>query len=250
MSKHQHTGSVNSLTVIGNGMMAKGFSKYQGLDLPICIFAAGVSNSNCMQSFEYQRESDLLEQVSAHLLPQFFLVYFSSMTTAVSEKQQDYIFHKRRMEAQVRARTKHLIIRLGQVIGPSDNPHTLTNFLHAQILKGHAFNLWHGQSRNLLDLDDVVDASLAYLKTNPSPSGTVTLANPVNHSVEDLVQAFEALTGNKALATRIDIPTIQLNFDEEPAVRRLLPRIEVDYYLERTLKKYYGSAAPPIRNTP
>jgi nucleoside-diphosphate-sugar epimerase len=221
-------------------MLAKGFAKHKDLELPVCIFAAGVSNSNCTQLSEFQRESDFIDQVSAQLPSETCLVYFSSMTTKVSESQQNYIAHKRRMEAKVRLREKHLIIRLGQVVGPSSNPSTLTNFLHTVILNGQAFDLWCGHSRNLLDLDDVVRATVDYLESGRPPSETVMLVNPVSHTIENIVQAFEYLTGRRALATRIDMPTIKFNVPDDLALHRLSPRIEVDFYLERTLKKYYG----------
>ena len=228
-------------------MLAKGFAKYQGLNLAVCVFACGVSNSTCVLEAEFQRESDLLDQVSANLSREFCLVYFSTLTTNITVKQHAYLLHKHRMEAKVRARGRHLILRLGQVVGPSDNPHTLTNFLYSRIFHAQTFGLWQGQSRNLLDLEDVVQATLAYLEKNQEPLGTVLLTNPVNYSIEALVHAFEKLMGRTALTQIVDMPTSSMVFSDDPPLHHLHPCIDVDYYLERTLKKYYGDALPPIQ---
>lgn len=239
-AKYDDFGAIKSLTVIGNGMLAKGFFRYEGLDLPVCLFTSGISDSNCTHDSEFQRESNLLDEVCANLPSKVILVYFSSSSEEVSFKQQKYFFHKRQMEAKVRKRSKHLIIRLGQIIGHSSNPSTLTNFLFTRIAKGESFQMWRGQSRNLLDLDDVVEATINHLKIDEFLSATIVLANPVNYNVEEIIQAFENLLGRSALATHVETPLIKINLREETLLNCIFPPVDVDGYLNRVLAKYYA----------
>lgn len=88
------------------------------------FFASGVSNSQCTDESEYQREITLLmAQTAPHI------VYFSSLMVLNSNTR--YARHKRTMEGLVKQYfEKYTIIRIGN-INFGTNPHTLINYLRA-----------------------------------------------------------------------------------------------------------------------
>jgi len=107
--------------IIGSGDLASVLPDRDDL----LFFASGVSNSQCTDESEYQREVDLLleQPRDAHI------VYFSSLAIFFSVSR--YAQHKRDMEAMVKANFPlHTIVRLGNIDWGS-NPHTLINYLKA-----------------------------------------------------------------------------------------------------------------------
>jgi UDP-2-acetamido-2,6-beta-L-arabino-hexul-4-ose reductase len=93
----------------------------------LLFFASGVSNSQCVDEAEYQRELDLLlEQPRAS-----HIVYFSSL--AIFYLDSRYARHKRDMETTIKINfPKNTIIRIGNIEW-GDNPHTLINYLRDRI---------------------------------------------------------------------------------------------------------------------
>jgi UDP-2-acetamido-2,6-beta-L-arabino-hexul-4-ose reductase len=107
--------------VIGDGDIAKVLPKRDDL----LFFASGVSNSQCTDKREYNKEVRLLLEQDEHA----HIVYFSSLAVMWSDTR--YFQHKRYMEVLVRETfPRWTIIRLGN-IDWGKNPHTLINYLRA-----------------------------------------------------------------------------------------------------------------------
>jgi UDP-2-acetamido-2,6-beta-L-arabino-hexul-4-ose reductase len=107
--------------VIGTGDIARVLPLHSNL----LFFASGVSDSQCTDEKEYDREVRLLmEQDSrAHI------VYFSSLAVMWSDTR--YFRHKKYMETLLRENFSNwTIIRLGNIDFGS-NPRTLINYLRA-----------------------------------------------------------------------------------------------------------------------
>lgn len=107
------------MAIVGDGDIASVLPDKERL----LFFASGVSNSQCTDEKEYQREIDLLleQPRSAHI------VYFSSI--GVLDGSSRYYRHKRDMELTIKINfLRHCIIRIGN-ISWGDNPHTLINYL-------------------------------------------------------------------------------------------------------------------------
>lgn len=109
-------------SVIGNGDIAKVLHARDG-----CImFASGVSNSQCQDEAQYDREKHLLRQFYGS---RFSLFYFSSISiyTVISR----YTQHKVEMEQLIRDHFENYnVIRLGN-IDWGTNPNTFINYLKA-----------------------------------------------------------------------------------------------------------------------
>lgn len=106
--------------ILGKGDIARALSDRAGA----IIFACGVSNSNCADTKEFNRELNLLLD---YVPSKQCLIYFS--TISIYENNTPYIQHKLHMELAVRSYFKnYCIIRIGN-IDWGTNPNTFLNFL-------------------------------------------------------------------------------------------------------------------------
>lgn len=107
--------------IIGSGDIATVLT-----DRPdVTWFASGVSNSQCIDINEFERERVLLRNQSRER----HLVYFSSLCIYYSDIM--YAQHKRIMEQFVTAwQDSYTIVRLGNIAW-GKNPHTLINYLRS-----------------------------------------------------------------------------------------------------------------------
>jgi len=227
--------------IVGSGMMARAFRTPITDRADIVVHAAGVSNSQCRDPREFERESRLLRKTITEADAAECLVYFSTCSIADSgSANTSYVLHKLAMEAQVRAHPRHLILRLPQVAGRTPNPHTLLNYLYARIARGERFSIWNGARRNVIDCEDACAIVLRLIEAGVR-SETVNVASRHDHSVLEIVEKLERVVSGHAVydildrgtAYAIDIARIQpflsaagVSFDRD--------------YLERTVRKYYG----------
>ncbi len=107
--------------ILGHGDIASAL-----VDRPDRLYmAAGVSNSQCDDEAEYDREIALLEAQDT----KNHLVYFSSLALFYGDTR--YVRHKYQMEKLIKTWfPRYTIIRIGNITWGS-NPHTLINYLKA-----------------------------------------------------------------------------------------------------------------------
>lgn len=118
--------------IIGSGDIASILSLRPGA----LFFASGVSNSNCNDDAEFEREHDLLYSFKGSKL---CCVYFSSIS--IYDRVNPYILHKIRMEDSVREYFEnYCIIRIGNIDFGS-NPNTFLNFLRNKIRNGEPYEV-------------------------------------------------------------------------------------------------------------
>lgn len=210
-------------------MIAKAFEPIPG----VTVFAAGVSNSREVHISEFERESSLLSSVSGPV------VYFGSIS--VHGMETPYTKHKQAMERVV-VGGGGLVIRLPIVVGKSDNPHTLANFLFDKISSGQPFDLQLRAHRHIVAVEDVADIARKLIASGIR--GVVNLAYPRKYSVAEIVRAMEAIVGKQA-NTR---PTLK---GESYPVESL---IHAPTDLQAALRTHYGdrcvsslSARPDLR---
>ena len=226
--------------VLGTGLLGSRFGSYEKQD-DILVFASGVSNSKSAQSPDFLREKTLL----THALQQNqhkTIVYFSTCSILdASLKDQAYVQHKIEMENLVAQSTQYYIFRISNVVGPSKNPFTLTNFLADKILSGQPFDVWEMAYRNLIDVDDVFNIADYFLQNKIESNQIIHIANEHNYAIRDIIRTLETVLGqqsnNRAIPKGsqfdIDISLIlaykkQIGFDFDPP------------YLLRLIQKYYS----------
>jgi nucleoside-diphosphate-sugar epimerase len=224
--------------IVGNGLLARTFASHFAGDPSVIVFASGVSNSRETRADQFKREHQLL---AAALAEKKTLVYFSTCSVDDPElAQSPYVQHKRAMEQMVfeGARQRH-IFRLPQVVGACANPHTLTNYLHRQIVSGARFQVWLHARRNLIDADDVAVIAAHIIKNHPADSST-NIACPSSVSILELVRMFEIALDRKANYDTVDAGagyTIDTRLAEVAATACGI--VFEDDYVNNLIRKYY-----------
>jgi len=244
----RHRSRTATRMIVGDGMLARAFHSAFHSDENTLIFASGVSNSQEIGLDAFQRERALLEH--ALTSDSRRIVYFSSCSVAADTAAlTPYLRHKRGMESLVLSSFKGVVIRLPQVVGRTSNPITFANFIRDRVVSGDRFSVWAKAERNLVDVDDVASIGAALVAERDCPR-VVAIAAPQSRGVTEIIEVFENVLGKKAnyvLEDRGCPLQIDSTYSDE-AARRL--GIELDgNYLERIVRKYYGSAGPVQRGS-
>jgi len=224
-----------NLSVVGKGQLAEAF-KVPNIGY-VCIFASGVSNSNCQDPKEFERERNLLlKTLETHQDKKF--VYFSSCALSAPEYPKNaYYEHKRQMEELIKVHSNnYYVFRIPQLFGALKHHKTLINFLYEAIVNEEPFKVYNQAYRYVIEIDDVQKLVEAYLQHHERRI-TVDLANPYRYKVTQIVEIFEKLLGKKALYELVeqeDKYTLDLS-DMLEFVKQF--GIETDFGEEYLLKK-------------
>jgi nucleoside-diphosphate-sugar epimerase len=228
--------------IVGSGLLARAFGPAYSGRPDICVYAAGVSNSNCDDPQEFLREQRRVGDALSECRQANTFVYFGTCSSYDPEiSSRPYVRHKLAMELMVRAHPRHLVLRLPQIAGKTPNPHTLLNYLYARISRSEAFNVWGGAKRNIIDVDDVVTIARQLISDDAVRNVTVNIANPVNYSMPDIVEAMVGVVGKRAIFEVVSRGSDY--FIDTDAMRTALAGSGVEFgqdYLRKVIAKYYG----------
>jgi nucleoside-diphosphate-sugar epimerase len=228
--------------IVGSGLLARAFGPAYSGRPDVCIYAAGVSNSNCDDVHEFRRERQRVDDALNQNQHAGRFVYFGTCSAYDPEiSKSPYVRHKMAMEGMVRAHPRHIVLRLPQIAGKTPNPHTLLNFLYARISRSEAFHIWGGARRNIIDVDDVVSIARQLIDNGGAGSATVNIANPVDYPMSEIVDAMAGVVGKRAIFDVVDRGSAYSI--ETEAMQPVLVRSGVEFdgsYLRRVIAKYYG----------
>ncbi len=228
--------------IIGSGFIANSFAKYYSDHSRICIYAAGVANSQSVNFDEFERDRARLDlALKAHCKLEKF-IYISTCSAGDPHSITTYIKQKRLFEGMVLQRPNSLIIRLPQLAGHSSNPHTLLNYFKNKISNKEIFAVQKNALRNILDIEDVVKITVQILENEIVLNGAtiINIANPISVAPIEIVKIFEKLLGIMA-----NYEVLDTGMPYEIDVKLMLKMIDPDEfrfdggYLERVLFKYY-----------
>ena len=228
--------------IIGTGLIANAFKHTYKQSKDVCIYAAGVSNSLCVDPNEFERERQRLTVALRESQNLDCFVYFSTCSVADLEIQYaPYVMHKLAMEQLVVTHPRHLIFRLPQVVGITSNPHTLLNFLYARIARSESFQLWAKACRNIIDVDDMANIAGLLIEDVFVRNMTVNIANPVSYSMIYIVKSMESAIGKPAIYKLIERGSIyEIDLS---VIQHFLGKSYVtfgDNYLTTVIGKYYA----------
>lgn len=227
--------------IIGNGQLAKTFMNSDLEHKDLCIFASGVSNSNCTDPKEFARERDLLKTTLIQY-PDKKLIYFSSCALSAPEYPKNaYYQHKQCMEDLVKVQSQdYLIFRIPQLFGELKHHNTLINFLYESILEDRDFQVYSGGYRYVIEINDVVRLVKAYIQHGYTKR-ILNLANPYRYAVEEIVKIFETLISKKAryqLVEKQDQYELDLNdLNVFLSMHKTDVFFEKDYLINKLLNK-------------
>lgn len=141
--------------VIGNGFIAQALQIFKD-NSEFVIFASGVSNSNEKNLSAYAKEFNLLNSFLIQH-PDKIFVYFSTLAVFDPNLQNsEYIKHKKKTEQFISNNAaRFFIFRLPNIVGFSNNPHTLLNFFFNKIIRKEKVTIYTHAKRYLLDITDM-----------------------------------------------------------------------------------------------
>ena len=234
--------------IIGNGFIAQNFQNKIKIikKLKLAIFASGVSNSLTSNNYDFLREKKKIANYK-NKINNKTLVYISSCGVFdPSRNQKPYFLHKIEMENLVKNNfKKFIIIRLPEIIGLSLNKNNLINFLYSKIKNNKKFTLYFNSKRNILDINDAIKLSLAYIEKKMSEKKInfeVNVANRKFYLVSKIVSAIEVITLRKAKFVKKKISNSNWRFTNS-IDRKLIRRLNIQFnkfYLNNVIKKYYS----------
>lgn len=225
--------------VIGNGLVATGFSMHKHND-QVIMFGSGVSNSNNTDAAAFEREANLLNNTIAQLQTKL-LIYISTCSIYDPSMQlSPYVLHKLAMEKIVKEKSaNYYIFRVPNLAGKTSNPHTILNYFFQKIITGKPFDIWQHAHRNIIDIEDAVQICNYYINNSFTACKTVNVANTNTFSVLEIVSQIEKAVGKKGqynLIEKGNTPAIDTS-EIEPVLKKLGIRF-TDNYLQKIIKKY------------
>jgi hypothetical protein len=228
--------------IIGSGLIGSAFMDFYEKEPRVCLYAAGVANSQCIDNTEYVRDKKMLVENISRLKKNELLVYIStcSISTLNLSLSTRYIEHKIEMEKIVASYGQYLILRLPQIASLSKNPFTLLNYFKNKIDNDEQFQLYKNSYRNILDLNHMTAISEKVI-SNFSGNEIVNIANPISVSVIEIVEEMQAALGKKANFSFIDFLSDDYKIDVSKMMEIIDPSVYFfdDKYLNRVIRRYY-----------
>ena len=232
-------------TIIGSGFIAKSFNdqKHELEKLNICLYAAGVSNSQTNDKNLLIKDKNRILDFSKTFDKKKKLIYISTCSIDdPSRNKNSYVRNKLYIESLLEKMfDKFLIIRLPEVVGKNDNKTSLINFLHHSIKNKIKFDIWKKAKRNIIDIEDVVSIVMILLKKTTLNNTKVNIANPINCEVSEIVKNLEMLSATKADYNLIDKGDDSWHIDISE-ISKIIKSNKINFdqnYLYKVLKKYY-----------
>lgn len=228
--------------LVGNGLLAKALSGFRQKQ-NVFIMAAGVSNSDCKDQAEFQKERELLKTSLTNASKDTIFVYFGTCSVYDADRfHTPYVRHKLEMEKLVCEYTrKHIICRLPNAVGHGGNPHTLLNFMCSAVKSGQELQVWEKATRNIIDVTTIRQCLEYMIDRENFYSKTHNLANPQSIFVTELVSLIEQVVGKKAKYIIIRKGhSFQIEISEQ--VKEMYKNLKLftdKNYLYNVLRKYY-----------
>ena len=226
--------------IIGRGLLASAFTSYKYND-SVLIFAKGVSNSQEVNSKQFERERVLLKEALANHKNKIFVYFGTCSILDIELCVTPYVRHKLEMEALIKSSgLAYYIFRLPQAVGNTSSP-TLINYLATKIKDGESFSIWKGSARDLIDVDDVFRICDYIIENKILISSCVNVATNIKTDILNIVCKIEDVLNLKANYTVIDKGTTY-SIDVS-SIEQVLKNTGIkfdDKYVDRLLQKYLG----------
>lgn len=163
--------------VIGNGLLANTFRKYEDSD-SIIIFASGVSNSKEINESEFKREFDLLKTMLVFKETKK-IIYFSTCSVLdVSLVESNYVKHKKNIEEFITSNFKYyLILRIPNIVSNNKNLNTSFNFFKNKLLNNDEIICDKYATRYYIDIDDLEKTLPIFIETYANQSINICFNN-------------------------------------------------------------------------
>jgi hypothetical protein len=222
--------------VVGNGLIAKAFNKYNNIE-DVIIFASGVSNSGCNNKLDFERELDLIKKYLSISDKKF--IYFSTCSISDGSKKSDYINHKINMENFITDNhNNYIIFRLPIVVGICNNKNTFFNNIRSKILNNEVITVYANLSRYLIDIEHITDI-LPHFIGSEEKNYIMDICFD-RKKILEIVETMDKLIGIKSTKVIKNDEFINSEIDNSDFMNKLENygfNIEEDY-TKKVIKKY------------
>ena len=232
--------------VHGSGFIAKNLKRIKLRKLKkVVIYAAGVSNSKSKDKKEFFKERKKIQNFLSNHNREHLFIYIS--TTSVMDnylKKDKYTRNKIIIENLIKKNLNNfLILRLPQIVGKSNNPHTITNFIYKKVLLEQRFKVWSNVKRNLIDIDDLIKIVKQIISTKLKPGNVINILNLNSIYVEEIANIMGEIVKKKPRYILIKYKTkIKGNLKIKSNSKfnlKIAKYFKNKKYYRRVLKKYY-----------
>ena len=232
--------------VHGSGFIAKNLKRIKLSKLKnVVIYAAGVSNSKSKDKKEFLKERKKIQTFLINHNTEQLFIYIS--TTSVLDnylKKDKYTRNKIFIENLIKKSLNNfLILRLPQIVGKSNNPYTITNFIYKKVLLEQRFKVWSNVKRNLIDIDDLIKIVKQIIVTKLKPRNVINILNPNSIYVEEIANIMGEIIKKKPRYILVEYKTkmkgnlkIQSNFKFNLNITKYFKNKN---YFKNIMKKYY-----------
>lgn len=232
------------MIIIGNGFIAKNLKKIKLKNKKTIFFASGVSNSNCKNALEFNREYIKLKAIKKNYSSYRFIYFSSCSVTDKSRKNNDYQKHKLRIERYIKNNIKYYkIFRIPEVIGNNKNRNTLLNFFFNSFKNNKKIQTSHNAYRNLIDIKKII-LTVEFILNNNYKKRTIDIVNLNYYSTIEIISCFEKIFKKKikyitnTKYDNIDKYKVDFNF-----IEKIYNKMDIKFkknYLCMELKKIYN----------
>ena len=232
--------------VHGSGFIAKNLKRIKLRKLKkVVIYAAGVSNSKSKDKKKFLRERKKIQTFLNNHNKEHLFIYISTISVLDNYlKKDNYTRNKVIIENLIKKSLNNfLILRLPQIIGKSNNPHTLTNFIYRKILSEQRFKVWSNVKRNLIDIDDLIKIVKQIISTKLKPGNVINILNPNSIYVKKIVNIMGDIVKKKPRYILVKYkPKMKENLKIQSSSKfnlNIAKYFKDKNYFKKTLKKYY-----------
>lgn len=234
-------------------MVARSLIPYQDQFPDVVVFATGTANSQLPSVDDYRNEYDLLCKTLQRCKQESKrLVYLSSAGAVYGQLEtvrdeltptfpvSAYGKHKLLCEAVIQnSMGMHLIIRLANLVGSSQNPSQLIPALYNQILSDSVV-LYRQATRDIMDVSDFATILLGLLSSHKE-NGLLLLTTGFSTSIVEIFNTLQQLLGKQVKPTIIEGGNQQIFSTEK--LMQVIPNLPFspNYYvtvLEHYVNKY------------
>lgn len=235
--------------ILGRGLIATAFKEYEK-DNNVIIFASGVSNSKEVNNLLFLKEEELLKKTILDNKNKV-IVYFSSCDINNYKMNIKYYQHKHNMEQLIEKYCeKYYIFRLPQVVGKTNNLNTFFNFLLSKIYLEEEFLVYENASRNIIDIDTVVNLVTYIIKNKIFLNSITNIAYPLSFKVQDIVENMVQYLNKRGNFTKMEhINVCDIDVSSIIDIYKIL-KIEIDdNYPKKLIEKYAKNLIKNLKNT-
>lgn len=232
---------MNKSIIVGKGNIASVFLKNQ-INLPLnsIIYAKGCSNSQNNNQSEFNRDFNELKAYIENIKKfknDMVFVYFSTYSISDSSRNNNlYVRHKLKLERFITNEyNNHIILRIPEVISNPIENNNVLNYLYFNLKNQRKFDLWVGQLRNFIKLENIFEITNKLLSEYTTPLHRYFI-NDNYISIEEIYDTLkESLNIKNELANRLYFKINEFNMSDIPIITTTINKNDI----KKTIKKLY-----------